>query len=91
MAFVKGTSGNPNGRPKVPNEVLALARAAAPDAIRKLVELIKSPEDKIALQASNAVLDRAYGKPIQATELMGAEGGALQVIVNVQTKEVQND
>lgn len=66
--------------------MLELARAAAPDAIRKLVSLIKSPEDKIALQASNAILDRAYGKPIQATEISGPDKGALEVIVNITPK-----
>lgn len=84
--FTKGQSGNPNGRPKVPSVVLELARKAAPDAIKKLIELIKCDEPKVALQASNAILDRAYGKPVQATEISGPGGGSLEVIVNIIPK-----
>ena len=61
--FQKGQSGNPNGRPKIDPEIKEILRAAAPDAARRLVELMDCEIEKIALQASIAVLDRVIGKP----------------------------
>lgn len=66
MPFQPGVSGNPSGRPKENNEVKALARANAPQAMQKLIDIMTNGEPKLALQAANAVLDRAYGKPVQA-------------------------
>jgi hypothetical protein len=51
MAFVKGKSGNPSGRPKVDPEIKALLDACTPDAINTLVEIMR---DKTA-QASPRV------------------------------------
>ena len=71
--FVAGKSGNPGGRPKIDPEVKEILKAAAPEAARRLVELIRSKNEKIALQACNSVLDRAYGKPeaMSKVELTG--------------------
>jgi len=66
MPFQPGVSGNPSGRPKENNEVKALARANAPQAMQTLIDIMTNGEPKLALQAANAVLDRAYGKPVQA-------------------------
>lgn len=66
MPFQPGVSGNPSGRPKENNEVKALARANAPQAMQRLIDIMTNGEPKLALQAANAVLDRAYGKPVQA-------------------------
>jgi hypothetical protein len=63
--FKKGQSGNPTGRPKIPADVVALARAASPDAIRKQIALLESDDENVALKASQAILDRAYGRPMQ--------------------------
>lgn len=71
MAFQKGQSGNPGGRPKEDAEVKALARSAGPEAIEKLVELMRCDEKRTALAAAQALLDRGYGKPSQAVELSG--------------------
>jgi hypothetical protein len=40
-----------------------LARRAAPDAMRRLIELTRSEDERVALVACNAVLERAFGKP----------------------------
>lgn len=71
MPFQPGVSGNPSGRPKENNEVKALARANAPQAMQTLIDIMTNGEPKLALQAANAVLDRAYGKPAQAVQLGG--------------------
>ena len=61
--FRKGVSGNPGGRPRVSGEVRELAQSKAPRAFERLVELMESKDQRVAMAASNAVLDRAYGKP----------------------------
>jgi hypothetical protein len=66
MAFVKGQSGNPGGRPKRDREVEELAKAQGPAAIRRLTEIMTQTEDlKVAKAAADSLLDRGYGKPIQ--------------------------
>jgi hypothetical protein len=67
--FKKGQSGNPAGRPKKRIEISDLAREHAGKAMRTLIKLIDSTDDKVALAAANAVLDRALGKPKQAVDV----------------------
>jgi hypothetical protein len=67
--FVPGISGNPQGSPGLDPEVEDIPSAAAPDAARKLVELLHSDGERLATLASQAILDRLYGKPATATDL----------------------
>lgn len=60
--FRAGTSGNPGGRPKDEQGVRELARKLGPAAIRKLEQLMASADERVALAASNAILDRGFGK-----------------------------
>lgn len=74
MPFTKGKSGNPVGRPKKTpelREVEDLAKDASPEAIKRLIEWIKSDEARPSITACIAVLDRAFGKPAQAVEHKG--------------------
>lgn len=64
--FSKGISGNPSGRPKQNAETMEILKSVLPDAARKLVELLNSDNEKIALQAALAIFDRVQGKPVQA-------------------------
>jgi hypothetical protein len=62
--------------------IAELQRAAdegSPAAVRRLVELIGSGDERIALAAANSILDRVMGKPRQAVEL-SASVGTNQVI-----------
>ena len=61
--FAKGRSGNPGGRPKANPEAKEILKAATPDAARKLVELLESRTEKIALAAATEILDRIMGRP----------------------------
>ncbi len=82
MPFAPGQSGNPGGRPKLPNEVKELARAASEKAISRAIELMDSPDENVALKAISTVLDRGYGKPAQAVTGEGGEGPvALNLLV----------
>lgn len=84
MAFKKGQSGNPSGRPKVDFEVREAARLHGEVAIKKLVELLNGDDQRTALAAANALLDRGFGKPAQSMEVTGAEGSALLQGLTVQ-------
>lgn len=58
-----GQSGNPGGRPKIVAEVVSLARQYAPEAIAKLVNLMRSaPKAETRLAAALALLDRGFGR-----------------------------
>jgi Family of unknown function (DUF5681) len=67
MAFKKGQSGNPGGRPKVVAEVKELARKHSGKAIETLVSIMSNPKAAPAarVSAANALLDRGYGRPAQ--------------------------
>lgn len=76
--FRKGQSGNPGGRPKVAAEIRDLAQQHGPDAVKKLVALMKSAaREDVQVRAAEALLDRGYGRPGQALELTGKDGGPL--------------
>lgn len=62
-SWAPGQAGNPQGRSKRFHEVQQLARESAPAALTKLVALMGSPDERVAIIAANSVLDRAFGKP----------------------------
>lgn len=72
--FKPGSSGNPGGRPKHTPEqrdALEAVKSLAPDAVEAMARLLKAEDTPPALQVRIAeiVLDRAYGKPKQNTDL----------------------
>jgi hypothetical protein len=77
--FQKGKTGNPGGRPKLPEDVKhvrELARQYTEQAVAALVEVLGSDSAAGKVAAANALLDRGWGKSEQP--ITGPEGGPLQ-------------
>lgn len=82
--FQKGQSGNPSGRPKANPEVKEILRVASPDAARKLVDLLGSRAEKIALAAATEILDRTMGKPETTGKVQVEHSGSLDLRAEVR-------
>lgn len=54
---------NPGGRPKLPAEIRAMAQAASPRALAKVIGLLDHEDARVSLRAAEILLDRGYGKP----------------------------
>ena len=63
--FQKGQSGNPGGRPKVAPEVRELAKEHGPQAFARVIKLMDSKDESLALAACKEVLNRVYGRSPQ--------------------------
>jgi hypothetical protein len=72
-----GQSGNPGGRPKEAHEVKELARSYTSEAIEKLALWMRSDNAKASVAACNVLLDRGWGKAVQA--ITGDDGGAIKI------------
>jgi hypothetical protein len=72
MAFVKGKSGNPAGRPQEDGVVKRLARQHTTEAIERLVHWMREENPKASVSACLALLDRGYGKPAQSLLVSGS-------------------
>ena len=77
MAWAKGQSGNPGGRPKGEAKVREAAQAAGPKALAVLIDALADVDARVRLKAAEILLDRGFGKPAQA--VTGAEGGPIEV------------
>jgi hypothetical protein len=66
--FQPGQSGNPSGKGGLYHEAQRICREASPRAARRMVELMDSDDERVALLAADKVLERAWGKPKEVAE-----------------------
>jgi DNA-binding winged helix-turn-helix (wHTH) protein len=81
LRFQPGPGGNPGGNPggsrgATYREVVRLAQKCSERAVLRLAELTQSGDERIALLASQALLERAYGKTREFIDLPPAEATA---------------
>lgn len=79
----RGNAGK--GRPKgslnkATADIKTMAQAYGPEAIETLARIMRNPESqKVQVAAIKELLDRGYGKAVQAIEASGPEGGPINV------------
>ena len=65
----KGTSGNPGGRPALDPALKAKLAALTPRAIDRLAQALDGDDERVAVTAAMALLDRALGRPASFADL----------------------
>ena len=86
--FQRGQSGNPGGRSKLPADIREAFKARAPQALEVLTRCLQSDDDRIAMMAAQAILDRGYGKPTQSIDAnINEDGGSVRYIAEVPIKD----
>jgi hypothetical protein len=83
--FEKGKSGNPGGRPKAVRDVAAAAREHTQEGLETLVTAMRDGGApwNARIRAVELILERGWGKPMQAVELSGPDGDAIQMEAKV--------
>ena len=63
-------------------DIAERAKTHGDAALRTLAEIMQDTEapHSARVSAANALLDRGFGRPMQAVEMTGAQGGAINVI-----------
>lgn len=69
--FKKGQSGNPNGRPKIPEDIKKAFKEASKGACEVLTSIMLDPtaKDVDRIRAAEVILDRGWGKAVQAVDV----------------------
>ena len=92
--FPKGKSGNPKGRPKMPNIKDAIAVILADEkegktALDAILMALRAKAVKGDVRAAQELLDRAYGKSKQIVDMESEGGITINVIPPARKNDVQ--
>lgn len=70
-AFKPGQSGNPGGRPKIPEEFKKLARENSIPVLQQVIKIALDEKAKHSdrLRAAEILFDRGFGKPQQGIDI----------------------
>lgn len=82
------TGGNPGGgRPKMPEELKEAFRKIAPDALNVLKKILLDENAKHGdrIKCAEIILDRGYGKPVQAVDLETTTSDVGVVLIPART------
>ena len=85
----KGVSGNPGGRPAVPEDVKEALRAASPQAVATLVGImLNGKSEDTRVKAASIILDRAYGKAVAAVDVRVTDTATahLQILEEIRAR-----
>jgi hypothetical protein len=66
--FRAGESGNPTGKGGLFYEAQQICREASPEAARRMVELMGSKDERVALMAADKILERAWRRPKEVAD-----------------------
>lgn len=89
----KGQVLNPGGRPKIPEEFKQLAKENSLVALQKVIEILNNPKSKNSerLKAAEIIMDRAWGKPTQSTEISGPGGGPIETAHSIDLSMLSDE
>ena len=75
----RGRIGNPDdAQSRSYAQIIRLARTCSERAVLRLAELTQSGDERVALLASQSLLDRAFGKTRGLTDSPSADGAAAE-------------
>lgn len=88
--WIAGSTGNPGGRPKTDPAIREALEAGSLAAAERLVALTGSEDERVALAASVALLDRVIGKPAQSLEVTQGEPDWSSFLPQFQSAVLEN-
>lgn len=70
------------GRTGMPNDLREIIRSLCPEAVDVLADIMRrGKRDQDRIRAAEIILERGYGKPVQAVDLQSGEDSAVGVIL----------